>query len=110
MKKRSFWLRLLNIFPEERWIVRNLFLLQFFQGAGIDQHAACGALGDTIGCGHETRVAGGQQQLYGLFLQDVYTPIPQLEIVGGIRGDYWRAYDAFRRDTPPPAGVPVPKR
>jgi len=54
-----------------------------------------------------TRVAGGQQQLYGLFLQDVYTPIPQLEIVGGIRGDYWRAYDAFRRDTPPPAGVPA---
>src|SRR6476659_336749 len=35
MKKRSFWLRLLNIFPEERWIVKNLFLLQFFQGAGI---------------------------------------------------------------------------
>jgi ATP/ADP translocase len=25
----------LNIFPEERWIVKNLFLLQFFQGAGI---------------------------------------------------------------------------
>ena len=52
-------------------------------------------------------MAGGQQQLYGLFVQDVYTPIPQLEIVGGIRGDYWLAYDAFRRDTPPPAGVPA---
>ncbi len=35
MNERNFWLRLLNIFPEERWIVRNLFLLQFFQGAGI---------------------------------------------------------------------------
>src|SRR6266851_4915944 len=55
----------------------------------------------------DQRVPGGQQQLYGLFLQDVYTPIPQLEIVGGIRGDYWRAYDAFRRDTPPPAGIPA---
>jgi outer membrane receptor protein involved in Fe transport len=54
-----------------------------------------------------TRVAGGEQQLYGLFVQDVYTPIPQLELVAGIRGDYWRAYDGFRRDTPPPAGIPA---
>jgi outer membrane receptor protein involved in Fe transport len=54
-----------------------------------------------------TRVAGGEQQLYGLFVQDVYTPIPQLELVAGVRGDYWRAYDGFRRDTPPPAGIPA---
>ena len=52
-----------------------------------------------------TRVAGGEQQIYGLFLQDVYRPIPMLELVAGIRGDYWRAYDGFRRDTPPPAGI-----
>ena len=54
-----------------------------------------------------TRVAGGEQQIYGLFVQDVYRPIPMLELVGGIRGDYWRAYDGFRRDTPPPAGIPA---
>jgi outer membrane receptor protein involved in Fe transport len=54
-----------------------------------------------------TRVAGGEQQIYGLFVQDVYTPHPRLELVGGVRGDYWRAYDGFRRDTPPPAGVPA---
>jgi outer membrane receptor protein involved in Fe transport len=53
-----------------------------------------------------TRVAGGEQQIIGLFAQDVYTPIPVLELVASIRGDYWRAYDASRRDTPPPAGVP----
>ncbi len=54
-----------------------------------------------------TRVAGGQQQLIGLFVQDVYTPDPRVELVGGIRMDYWRAYDGFRRDTPPPVGVPA---
>ncbi len=53
-----------------------------------------------------TRVAGGEQQLYGLFVQDTWTPVRALEVVAGIRGDYWRAYDGFRRDTPPPAGIP----
>jgi len=53
-----------------------------------------------------TRDAGGQQLIGGVFLQDVYTPIPALEIVGGVRGDYWYSYDASRNDTPPPAGVP----
>ncbi len=54
-----------------------------------------------------TRVAGGEQQLSGLFVQDVYRPIPMLELVAGVRGDYWRAYNGFRRDTPPPAGIPA---
>jgi outer membrane receptor protein involved in Fe transport len=53
------------------------------------------------------RVAGGEQQIYGLFVQDVYRPIPMLELVAGLRADYWRAYDGRRRDTPPPAGVPA---
>ena len=54
------------------------------------------------------RVAGGEQIIGGVFLQDVYTPHPMLELVGGIRGDYWYSYDGTRRDTPPPAGVPGP--
>jgi outer membrane receptor protein involved in Fe transport len=54
-----------------------------------------------------TRVAGGEQQIYGLFVQDVYRPITMLELVAGIRADYWRAYNGFRRDTPPPAGIPA---
>jgi len=53
-----------------------------------------------------TRDAGGQQFIGGVFLQDVFTPIPALEIVGGARGDYWYSYDGLRHDTPPPAGVP----
>lgn len=52
------------------------------------------------------RDAGGQQALAGIFVQDVFTPAPQWEIVGGVRGDYWLAYDGFRRDSPPPAGIP----
>ena len=35
MKQKIFWLRTLNIRAEEGWLVKKLFLLQFFQGAGI---------------------------------------------------------------------------
>jgi len=35
MNPRSFWLKILNVYPEEWWIVKRLYLLQFFQGAGI---------------------------------------------------------------------------
>ncbi len=53
------------------------------------------------------RVAGGQQFIGGVFIQDVVTLHPQWELVGGLRGDYWLAYKGFRRDTPPPTGVPA---
>ncbi|MBI4254560.1 MAG: TonB-dependent receptor, partial [Candidatus Rokubacteria bacterium] len=53
-----------------------------------------------------TRVAGGEQLIGGLFLQDLYTPHRAWELVAGIRGDYWMSYNGVRRDTPPPAGVP----
>jgi outer membrane receptor protein involved in Fe transport len=55
-----------------------------------------------------TRIAGGEQLLGGVFLQDVYTPHPAWELVGGIRGDYWESYHGTRRDTPPPAGSGIP--
>jgi hypothetical protein len=35
MVKRRFWLRILNVDQGEWWIVRNLMMLQFLQGAGI---------------------------------------------------------------------------
>jgi AAA family ATP:ADP antiporter len=35
MGTRKFWLRVLNVYPEEWWIVKRLYMLQFFQGAGI---------------------------------------------------------------------------
>ncbi|HYS18086.1 MAG TPA: TonB-dependent receptor [Candidatus Binatia bacterium] len=53
------------------------------------------------------RDAGGQQFIGGVFAQDVYTPLPALELVGGVRGDYWYSYDGTRHDTPPAAGVPA---
>jgi len=52
------------------------------------------------------RVAGGDQVFAGLYAQDVWTIARWLELTGGVRGDYWRSYDGFRRDTPPPAGIP----
>ena len=53
-----------------------------------------------------TRIAGGEQLLTGVFLQDVFTPHPAWELVGGVRADWWLSQNGFRRDTPPPAGVP----
>ena len=35
MKQKKFWLRTLNVRSDEVWLVKRLFLLQFFQGAGI---------------------------------------------------------------------------
>ena len=35
MKQQNFWFKALNIRPDEGWLVKKLFLLQFFQGAGI---------------------------------------------------------------------------
>lgn len=35
MDRRKYWLRLLNVDQGEWWMVRNLMLLQFLQGAGI---------------------------------------------------------------------------
>jgi ATP:ADP antiporter, AAA family len=33
--KNNFWLRALNVRPDEGWVVKKLFILQFLQGAGI---------------------------------------------------------------------------
>ena len=53
------------------------------------------------------RVAGGEQVIGGVFIQDVFTPDSRWELVAGVREDYWIAYDGFRQDTPPPAGIPA---
>ncbi|HEV8471973.1 MAG TPA: TonB-dependent receptor [Methylomirabilota bacterium] len=54
------------------------------------------------------RVAGGQQLVGGLFVQDVWTPVRELELLAGVRGDAWLGWDGQRRDTPPAAGSRVP--
>ncbi|MEO7768734.1 MAG: hypothetical protein ABIS01_14990, partial [Ferruginibacter sp.] len=35
MRKNNFWLKIFNVRQEEAWLVKKLFLLQFFQGAGL---------------------------------------------------------------------------
>jgi outer membrane cobalamin receptor len=78
--------------------------------AGGDARWASGETNERVylnGAFQRTRVAGGEQFLGGVFLQDVYTPHPSWELVGGLRGDYWLNYNGTRRDTPPPAGVPA---
>lgn len=35
MAPRNFWLKILNVYPEEAGIVKRLYIFQFFQGAGI---------------------------------------------------------------------------
>jgi len=54
------------------------------------------------------RVAGGQQLIAGAYVEDLWTPLPILEVAGGIRGDYWLSYDGHRTETPPAAGSGVP--
>ena len=54
------------------------------------------------------RAAGGQQVLAGAFVQDVWKPMPMLELLGGARLDYWTSYDAERREVLPAAGSGVP--
>jgi iron complex outermembrane receptor protein len=55
-----------------------------------------------------TRTAGGEQVIGGLYVQDVWTPHPAVEVVGGLRGDVWLNYNGFRHDTPPPSpGFPA---
>lgn len=54
-----------------------------------------------------TRDAGGEQVVAGAFVQDVFTLDPRWELVAGLRTDAWLSDGGFRRDTPPPAGVPA---
>jgi outer membrane cobalamin receptor len=52
------------------------------------------------------RVAGGEQFLAGLYGQDIVSLSPRWELVLGARADYWRSFEGFRTDTPPPTGIP----
>ncbi|HXH83322.1 MAG TPA: TonB-dependent receptor, partial [Candidatus Tectomicrobia bacterium] len=90
---RRFGDHLLSAGAEARWT----------EGETVEDVFVAGAFA-------RTRVAGGEQWLAGVFVQDVWRPSPAWEVVVGVRGDYWTAFDAFRRDTPPPAGVPARQR
>ncbi len=42
------------------------------------------------------RKAGGEQQLAGVFLQDIFTPTPRWQVTVGGRLDFWRSFDGSR--------------
>ena len=44
------------------------------------------------------RQAGGEQRFAGVFVQDIFTPLPRLQITGALRFDYWQNGDAARTD------------
>jgi outer membrane receptor protein involved in Fe transport len=54
------------------------------------------------------RIAGGQQVIAGVFVQDVWRPVSALELLGGARLDYWTTYDAERREIRPAPNSGVP--
>jgi outer membrane receptor protein involved in Fe transport len=51
-----------------------------------------------------TRVAGGTQRSYGVFVQDIFTPTPRWTITGSARVDHWRNYDAHNLEHNQPSG------
>jgi outer membrane receptor protein involved in Fe transport len=51
------------------------------------------------------RESGGQQRFFGLFAQDIFTPLPQLQITAALRFDNFRNGDASRTDRTLATGV-----
>ena len=62
-----------------------------------------------VGTFVRSRIAGGQQLISGVFVQDAWKPAPALELLGGVRLDYWTVYDAERTEKfpAPNSGVPA---
>ena len=50
----------------------------------------------------------GQQQSGGAFVQDIFTPMPQLTITLSARVDHWRNYDGHNLETTVIPGTPTP--
>jgi len=59
-----------------------------------------------IGAHTLERVSGGTQQILGVFLQDLISVTPQLQVTLSARLDHWRNYDAHNRETVPSTGLP----
>jgi outer membrane receptor protein involved in Fe transport len=53
------------------------------------------------------RVSGGTQRSVGAFVQDLITPMPELEITLSARVDGWRNYDAHNLETTVATGLPT---
>jgi iron complex outermembrane receptor protein len=53
------------------------------------------------------RISGGTQQIAGAFVQDLFTPMPQMTITVSARVDHWHNYDARNLETAVIPGTPV---
>jgi outer membrane receptor protein involved in Fe transport len=76
--------------------------------AGVDTHWVVGETDENVfvaGRFARNRVAGGEQLFAGVFVQDAWKVTPWLELTAAVRGDWWRAYNGFRIEEPPAAGV-----
>jgi len=51
------------------------------------------------------RVAGGTQRSFGMFVQDVFAPAPNVTVTASARLDRWRNYDAHNTETTLSTGV-----
>jgi iron complex outermembrane receptor protein len=71
--------------------------------AGTDFRLIDGETHDTFvdpsGAVSERRISKGQQNFFGFFVQDVYTPIPKLQIAFGVRVDYFQNFGLSVTDT-----------
>ena len=53
------------------------------------------------------RVSGGSQQIFGAFLQDIFTPASKVTVTLSARVDRWRNYDAHNLETTVATGLPT---
>lgn len=53
------------------------------------------------------RVSGGTQRSVGLFVQDMFSPLPDVTITAGARIDNWNNYDAHNLETTVATGLPT---
>jgi outer membrane receptor protein involved in Fe transport len=53
------------------------------------------------------RISGGTQRSHGVFVQDLFAPIPQLTITLSARADRWRNYDGHNLEHSVPEGRPT---
>jgi iron complex outermembrane receptor protein len=53
------------------------------------------------------RFSGGSQQSLGVFVQDIISPVPKLQVTLGARLDYWRNYDPHNLETSVATGLPT---
>lgn len=75
---------------------------QHLATAGIDARRIEGESDELASPGTRFAVqrnAGGVQNFFGLFAQDIFSVTPWLQVTGALRWDYWRNSDAFRTET-----------